>query len=239
VERSIGEMGHKICSRKAPFANLANLIYERELVKNLILYYPVLESGTDKLGANTVMTSTPHQQIKVLQRERANTQCEFSQHLHVICLWLQRDFDPELELHRWGKYSLPDGTTLRSKLSECWGKPPSRSAQYFEAQIAGAEPVFGEALAFYEILETQQVLIVYQPIFELQVTLGHWRGIWSDTVQVLPVSALIALVGILCHDTRVWILRKHPGLAVLNVEERGYVDIVHDSDGGDDNNDFL
>ena len=30
VERSIGEMGHKIRSKKAPFANLANLIYEQE-----------------------------------------------------------------------------------------------------------------------------------------------------------------------------------------------------------------
>ncbi|KAJ3511897.1 hypothetical protein NLJ89_g3836 [Agrocybe chaxingu] len=35
VERSIGEMGHKIRSKKAPFANLANLIYQRELVKIL------------------------------------------------------------------------------------------------------------------------------------------------------------------------------------------------------------
>ncbi|EGO05110.1 hypothetical protein SERLA73DRAFT_39152, partial [Serpula lacrymans var. lacrymans S7.3] len=28
VERTIGEFGHKICSKKAPFANLANIIYE-------------------------------------------------------------------------------------------------------------------------------------------------------------------------------------------------------------------
>jgi Transposase family tnp2 len=33
VERSIGEMGHKIRSKKAPFANLANIVFERELVK--------------------------------------------------------------------------------------------------------------------------------------------------------------------------------------------------------------
>jgi hypothetical protein len=33
VERSIGEMGRKIQSKKAPFANLTNLIYEKELIK--------------------------------------------------------------------------------------------------------------------------------------------------------------------------------------------------------------
>ena len=43
VERAIGEMGHKVHSRKAPFANLANIIYERERAKLLRLYYPSLE----------------------------------------------------------------------------------------------------------------------------------------------------------------------------------------------------
>jgi hypothetical protein len=43
VERAIGEMGHKIRSRKSPFANLTNLIYERELIKILSLYYPIID----------------------------------------------------------------------------------------------------------------------------------------------------------------------------------------------------
>jgi len=40
VERAIGEFGHKICSKKAPFANLANIIYEKQLIHTLLLYYP-------------------------------------------------------------------------------------------------------------------------------------------------------------------------------------------------------
>ena len=52
VERSIGEMGHKIRSRKAPFANLANIIYQRELVKILSLYYPQLAPEGSILSSN-------------------------------------------------------------------------------------------------------------------------------------------------------------------------------------------
>jgi len=40
VERAIGEFGHKIHSKKAPFANLANIIYEKQLIHTLLLYYP-------------------------------------------------------------------------------------------------------------------------------------------------------------------------------------------------------
>lgn len=51
VERSIGEMGHQIRSKKAPFANLANIIYQKELIKILCLYYPVADSSTIDLDA--------------------------------------------------------------------------------------------------------------------------------------------------------------------------------------------
>ena len=48
VERAIGEAGHKVRSKKEPFANLANIIYERELVKLLLLYYPSLKIQKSK-----------------------------------------------------------------------------------------------------------------------------------------------------------------------------------------------
>src|SRR5271163_3930596 len=43
VERNIGEMGRKIRSKKAPFKNLANQKFEKELIKILTLYYPDLD----------------------------------------------------------------------------------------------------------------------------------------------------------------------------------------------------
>ncbi len=44
VERTIGEAGHKIHSKKSPFVNMANIFFEKELVKVLLWYYPQLES---------------------------------------------------------------------------------------------------------------------------------------------------------------------------------------------------
>jgi len=38
VERSIGEVGCRIQSKKAVFANLSNQIYKREMLKILLLY---------------------------------------------------------------------------------------------------------------------------------------------------------------------------------------------------------
>jgi len=42
VERAIGEMGHKIRSRKTPFSKLSNLIIKKETSKVLSLRYPEL-----------------------------------------------------------------------------------------------------------------------------------------------------------------------------------------------------
>src|ERR1700744_2622996 len=42
VERAIGEIGHKVRSKKAPFANIATLLYERANTKVLTLQYPFL-----------------------------------------------------------------------------------------------------------------------------------------------------------------------------------------------------
>ena len=89
VEQSTGEMGHKIHSKKAPFANLANIIFERELVKILLLYIPALdinanalkESGTGKKSDRNLI-----QKCKVTKREAQNMQviCE----LNAIDAWL-------------------------------------------------------------------------------------------------------------------------------------------------------
>ena len=222
VERAIGEVGHKIRSKKAPFANLANIIFERELVKLLLLYYPELDSSPLAHQANIPTRKNGlHVEMKILKREIKSSQ-EFHQHIHAICDWLNIDFDPELELRRWGKFRLQMGHILRSRLSETQGKHPSRSARYFEAQNDGSgKIVFGEALAFFEVQETNDLVVVYQPLTGCEQQLNRWRGVWSNKMEVLPVSKVTSIVGIWCHKKFVYILRKHPGLTLLNVEETG------------------
>jgi hypothetical protein len=39
------------------------------------------------------------------------------------------------------------------------------------------------------------------------------------SIEVLPVSKITSIVGIWCSEKWVYILRKHPGLSLLNVEE--------------------
>jgi len=221
VERAIGEVGHKIRSKKAPFANLANIIYEREMVKILLLLYPSLYSSPTGLSDTSGSMCTPHNEIKIPKKEWKNSQ-ELQSYLNAICIWLGIDFDSELEIRRWGKIRLPKGILLRSRLSETRGKMPSRSARYFEAQRDGdTKPVFGEALAFFEVLETKQLLVIYYPVNNCHQMLKKWRGVWSDKMEVLSTAAIHSLVGIWTYESNVYILRKHPGLAFLSEEEVG------------------
>ena len=231
VERAIGEVGHKIRSAKAPFANLANILLEKELVKLLILYHPSLDSSPVNHISNG-----PQQQIKIRKYERAPDK-DFYHHLRAICLYLHMDFDPELEVQRWGKFRLSDGNLLRSRLGETQAKPPSRSARYFEAQTDGAgTPVFGEAIAFFEVISAKQCLLVYCPLHKCQKVLTTWKGAWSNSLAVLPAPEIQRIVGIWSYSGKVYVLRKHPGLAFLSKEESGQ---ENDSDNieNDQNND--
>src|ERR1700728_3279433 len=219
VERAIGEVGHKIRSKKAPFANLANILYERELIKILLLRYPSLDSSPTCQMNTSGNMCIPQNEIKILKREQKNSQ-EFHSHLNAICLWLGINFDPELEIRRWGKIRLSEKSLLRSRLSETQGKAPSRSARYFEAERRGdGKPTFGEALAFIEVQKTKQLLVVYSPVINCQQVLKKWRGVWSDKIEVLPASTIHSIVGIWPYESRVYILRKHPGLSLLSEEE--------------------
>jgi hypothetical protein len=213
------EVGRKIHSKKSPFANLANIIFERELVKVLLLYYPELDPPADDQSNMPTNRCVPHQQRQIPKKERKYSE-EFRAHIHAICDWLGIDFDIELEVRRWGKISLEKGHVLRSQLGETMVKCPLRSARYFEAQKKDREePAFGEALAFYEIIEADELLIVYWPLHQCEQVLRQWRGIWSNDIEVLPISAVKAVVGIWSYQQRVYVLRKHPGLSLLNAEE--------------------
>jgi len=55
---------------------------------------------------------------------------------------------------------------------------------------------------------------------------GQWQ---EGTMLALNASDIISLVGIWAGQNLVWILRKHPGLAMLTPEECG----IEDSDGGE------
>jgi hypothetical protein len=221
VERAIGELGRKIRSKKAPFANLANIIYEKELVKLLLLYYPSLDPSPAQKPKTSENLCIPQSEIKILKMEQNGSQ-DFHNHVYAICHWLHRDFDSQLEMHRWGKIRLPGGNVLRSRLSETRGKPPSRSARYFEAQgSSNSGPVFGEALAFFEVKETKQLLVVYHPLGNCNQVLKKWRGVWLDTMEVLLASKIQSIVGIWSYQSRVYILRKHPALSLLTEEQTG------------------
>jgi hypothetical protein len=81
--------------------------------------------------------------------------------------------------------------------------------------------LFGEALAFYELSKSKQLLVVYNPLYKCQQVLKKWRGMWENTIKVLEVAAIHSIVGIWPAHEWVYVLRKHPGLNILNKEESG------------------
>lgn len=230
VERAIGDMGHKIQSKKAPFANLANIILERELIKLLLLWYPLLMPSKTQGSKISPSGYVPQSEIKIQKKEQSLSG-NFYDHLQAICHHLNTDLNFGLELRRWGKVHLPEGTMLRSRLNETRGKQPTRSACYFEAQKHEREyPVFGEALAFFEVISIKQLLVVYRPLGNCHQILRKWRGVWLDNIKVLPVSEIQRKVGIWSYGEHVYILRKHPGILLLTGEE------VENDDGDDEDN---
>jgi hypothetical protein len=89
---------------------------------------------------------------------------------------------------------------------------------------------FGEALAFYEVKTgtSSHAVVVYWPLEELQCSLNVPRGVWNrQTLKVANVVNILNIVGIwTASETskHSYILRKHPGLAMLSTEESGVAD---------------
>jgi hypothetical protein len=89
--------------------------------------------------------------------------------------------------------------------------------------------IFGEALAFYELLQkNHELLVVYRPITNQMKVHNMWRGTWAQDICVLPVKNIVDKIGIwkMPHaaNAYIWILQKHPGLAMLSFEETERVD---------------
>jgi len=99
------------------------------------------------------------------------------------------------------------------------------------------EPVFGEALGFFEVVETQQLLVVYHPLVQLQQVFKKWRGIWSKEIHVLPAATLCSVIGVWQQFARAYVLRKHPGMAMLSAEGCGKDTNDDDDDDDDDESD--
>jgi hypothetical protein len=230
VERAIGEVGHKIHSKKAPFANLANIIFQEELTKLLLLYYPSLAPKSDK---KSVHKQRLFSKMKISRGER-NQNLELDKHIKVICKLLDIPYTAQLEVVRYGKFQFSSGHVLNSRLSETQGRQPQRSSRYFEGK-RGVNVVFGEALSFYHIAEHSQSVVVCQPL-RVSKILNCLRGNWHHDIQVLPVSSLHSLIGLFCSHDYVYVLRKHPGLISLNEEEKGLEESQEERelDGSDD-----
>jgi hypothetical protein len=109
-----------------------------------------------------------------------------------------------------GKVHLPGGYTLRSKLSEDRVANLEWSHCYFEYDT-GLELVFGEALAFYEVVKTKQLFVVYHPFTNCQLVLDQYQGTISNGVKTLQMTSQFTLIGIwkfketvhICHENDV------------------------------------
>ena len=87
--------------------------------------------------------------------------------------------------------------------------------------------MFGEAIAFYTIEDqpTKQTMVVYNPLTNVTQPLGQIRGKWDHSlIHALDLSSIIDIVGIWEAKSNVYILWKHPALAMLSAEELGKVE---------------
>jgi hypothetical protein len=211
VERAIGEIGHKVRSKKAPFANIATMLFERANTKALTLHYPSLIITPKETRKREHLY-----QLLSIKKTEIESPSEYYDHLAAICDYINVDFDMEIKMNRWGKCILPRDVTLRSKISEEAGLA-SRSSRYFEAEGT----IFGEALAFYSLPDNNYSLVVYHQLVETINVLGRWSREWSKDYMVLETSSLNKLVGVWERGPTVHILRKHAGLEMLDAEEYG------------------
>jgi hypothetical protein len=211
VERAIGEIGHKVRSKKSPFANIATMLLERANNKVLTLRCPFLIIPPKEKRK----TAHLYQSLPIKKQETENPS-EYYIHLAAICDHLKVIFDMDIQIQRWGKCKIPGDITLRSRISEEAGRA-SRSSRYFEAQEE--RPIFGEALAFYSLPDHNCSVVVYHELVKRVNVLGRSCGEWSKDCMVLNTSSLTKLVGVWPWKSRVHILRKHAGIDMLNADE--------------------
>ncbi|KAF9455367.1 hypothetical protein BDZ94DRAFT_1316305 [Collybia nuda] len=234
VERAIGELGHKIHSKKEPFANLTNIMIEHELIKVLQLYYP--ELIPESTGKNIIPDSGRLMQPLKLQNQDWNDPIG---HLSVIkqyfvatnCFANTREIDVQSwNIHCFGKLKMKNQQTLQSSYSNSQiSIKTTRYSRWFEAIKPNAQlgEVFGEAIAFYSIEYENHIklMMVYNPLGQLYAPLQTVIcGRWSSPNQLAATETVHIqnLIGVWKAESQnIYVLRKHPGLLDLSPAESG------------------
>lgn len=137
VERSIGEMGHRIRSKKSPFSALTNVIIRREKTKLLLLYHPSLLLN-DRLRSNS-QEKQVFQKISLRQSDcKKDSDSRYPAFDHLVALVAHRCADlgdkgmVEYDrIRRWGKLRLPNHRVLQSQISYNFAGEPSRRYCWF------------------------------------------------------------------------------------------------------------
>ena len=134
VERSIGEMSRRIRSKKEVFANLTNQVYERELLKVLLLYYPTIDKSKTK-ESNLSKRIRGVKEMKILKKEPYDNET-LKSHIQAINQFLGCNIKPSQyreKVARWGKVRLQD-KLIHSHLSDSKrpDNPAIRYSRWFE-----------------------------------------------------------------------------------------------------------
>ncbi|KAJ8509049.1 hypothetical protein ONZ45_g8718 [Pleurotus djamor] len=136
IERQIGVLGRQIHSKKNPYSELANIIYEDQLVKNLLQLYPALKiCDPEKESAphvdfpfvGTKLTMT------MAEKKAANQFTEYGRQREAMIQAGAVDIDDKWR--RYGRLTLENGHKLRSRDEEQRESGGvTRSSRYFEVR---------------------------------------------------------------------------------------------------------
>jgi hypothetical protein len=124
-------MSCRICSNKEVFANLSNQVYERGLLKLLLLYYPTMDKK--KTIVSKRISGVKH--MKILRKELYTNE-KLNTHMQAISQFLGCDIEPSQyqdKVARWGKVRLQD-KLIHSCLSDGTrsANPATRYSRWFE-----------------------------------------------------------------------------------------------------------
>ena len=143
--------------------------------------YPKLSEPEAKVQRTSLFIEIP-----ITQKQREDD--DLKAQLESIQSYLKVVINPT-QIKQWGMCPLPTNITLTSQLFELSKKAPSHGSRYFEAQLRDVtqpkyqsndeteievevtKPIFGEALAFYTVAETNQhrALLEVQTCHHIQV----------------------------------------------------------------------
>jgi hypothetical protein len=127
-------MGCRVQSNKAVFANLANQIHEREMLRILLLKYPSFNYGKDS-ESTSYMAIKPVKKIKISKKELASNKV-LTQHLNAISIYLNKTLHPndlKSQISRWGKVHINKKLIHSCLSNSLHGYAPSaRQSQWFE-----------------------------------------------------------------------------------------------------------